>query len=237
MSVEHADIRVKNYNLSSRERYTCNSGFKRKAGTSSLTECVLNKTTNTAHWTTPNLKCIRDPSLTHQMPVSSSTLAPAKVIPQPESFTPSRKEPEASTPKSDITVTTERAFVLGSRRMPSEPSSAGTTVVVRNESSPATSQTAAKTLEQTPSASHVTPDASSDNSTAVTGSFSAVTVAVSTSVLLLTAVGVLLFCLCYKKTRQYPPTPNVEMDNMEDMPMTAETSNRQEDTEDYQYNL
>ncbi|XP_023590087.1 interleukin-15 receptor subunit alpha [Trichechus manatus latirostris] len=171
MSVEHADIRVKNYNLSSRERYTCNSGFKRKAGTSSLTECVLNKTTNTAHWTTPNLKCIRDPSLTHQMPVSSSTLAPAKVIPQPESFTPSRK------------------------------------------------------------------DASSDNSTAVTGSFSAVTVAVSTSVLLLTAVGVLLFCLCYKKTRQYPPTPNVEMDNIEDMPMTAETSNRQEDTEDYQYNL
>uniref|UniRef100_A0A8C4MKV9 Interleukin-15 receptor subunit alpha n=1 Tax=Equus asinus asinus TaxID=83772 RepID=A0A8C4MKV9_EQUAS len=57
-SVEHADIRVKSYNLSSKERYICNSGFKRKAGTSSLTECVLNKTTNLAHWTTPNLKCI-----------------------------------------------------------------------------------------------------------------------------------------------------------------------------------
>nr|XP_027800636.1 interleukin-15 receptor subunit alpha isoform X2 [Marmota flaviventris] len=58
MSVEHADIRVKSYTLNSRERYVCNSGFKRKAGTSSLTECVLNKTTNTAHWTTPSLKCI-----------------------------------------------------------------------------------------------------------------------------------------------------------------------------------
>uniref|UniRef100_A0A3Q2I1C8 Interleukin-15 receptor subunit alpha n=1 Tax=Equus caballus TaxID=9796 RepID=A0A3Q2I1C8_HORSE len=57
-SVEHADIRVKSYNLSSKERYICNSGFKRKAGTSSLTECVLNETTNLAHWTTPNLKCI-----------------------------------------------------------------------------------------------------------------------------------------------------------------------------------
>ncbi|XP_045867722.1 interleukin-15 receptor subunit alpha isoform X3 [Meles meles] len=58
MSVEHADIRVKNYSLKSRERYTCNSGFKRKAGTSSLTECVFNETMNIAHWTVPNLKCI-----------------------------------------------------------------------------------------------------------------------------------------------------------------------------------
>uniref|UniRef100_A0A8C2QLL9 Interleukin-15 receptor subunit alpha n=1 Tax=Cricetulus griseus TaxID=10029 RepID=A0A8C2QLL9_CRIGR len=58
ISVEHADIRVKNYSVNSRERYVCNSGFKRKAGTSSLTECVINKNTNTAHWTTPNLKCI-----------------------------------------------------------------------------------------------------------------------------------------------------------------------------------
>nr|XP_054359236.1 interleukin-15 receptor subunit alpha isoform X11 [Pongo pygmaeus] len=58
MSVEHADIWVKSYSLYSRERYVCNSGFKRKAGTSSLTECVLNKATNVAHWTTPSLKCI-----------------------------------------------------------------------------------------------------------------------------------------------------------------------------------
>ncbi|XP_032006482.1 interleukin-15 receptor subunit alpha isoform X6 [Hylobates moloch] len=58
-SVEHADIRVKSYSLYSRERYVCNSGFKRKAGTSSLTECVLNKATNVAHWTTPSLKCIK----------------------------------------------------------------------------------------------------------------------------------------------------------------------------------
>nr|XP_039334496.1 interleukin-15 receptor subunit alpha isoform X6 [Saimiri boliviensis boliviensis] len=59
VSVEHADIQVKSYSLHSRERYICNSGFKRKAGTSSLTECVLNKATNVAYWTTPSLKCIR----------------------------------------------------------------------------------------------------------------------------------------------------------------------------------
>ncbi|XP_064140898.1 interleukin-15 receptor subunit alpha isoform X3 [Loxodonta africana] len=169
VSVEHADIRVKSYNLSSRERYACNSGFKRKAGTSSLTECVLNKITNTAYWTTPNLKCIRDPSLTHQMPVSPSTVAPARVTPQLESFAPSKK------------------------------------------------------------------DASSDNSTAVTGNSSAVTVAVPTSVILLSGVGVLFFLAYYKRTRQHPPTQNVEMDNMEDMPMTGETSNREEDIEGFQH--
>ncbi|XP_060048402.1 interleukin-15 receptor subunit alpha isoform X4 [Erinaceus europaeus] len=58
MSVAHADIQVKNYHLHARERYTCKSGFKRKAGTSSLTQCVLNQTTNMAHWTPPNLQCI-----------------------------------------------------------------------------------------------------------------------------------------------------------------------------------
>ncbi|XP_017171184.1 interleukin-15 receptor subunit alpha isoform X5 [Mus musculus] len=58
VSIEHADIRVKNYSVNSRERYVCNSGFKRKAGTSTLIECVINKNTNVAHWTTPSLKCI-----------------------------------------------------------------------------------------------------------------------------------------------------------------------------------
>ncbi|XP_072811388.1 interleukin-15 receptor subunit alpha isoform X2 [Vicugna pacos] len=88
-SVEHANIQVKSYNLNSRERYVCNSGFKRKAGTSSLTECVFNKTMNITHWTTPNLKCIRDPSLTHQRPPPTTTLA--GVTPGPESLIPSGK--------------------------------------------------------------------------------------------------------------------------------------------------
>lgn len=70
ISVEHADIRVKNYSVNSRERYVCNSGFKRKAGTSTLTECVINKNTNTAHWTTPNLKCISKYQSPHCSPAS-----------------------------------------------------------------------------------------------------------------------------------------------------------------------
>ncbi|XP_053428184.1 interleukin-15 receptor subunit alpha isoform X1 [Nycticebus coucang] len=91
-SVEHADIRVKSYTVHSRERYVCNTGFKRKAGTSSLTECVFNNTTNTTHWTTPNLKCIRDPSLA-QKKLPPSTAATAGVTPQPETPSPSGKGP------------------------------------------------------------------------------------------------------------------------------------------------
>ncbi|XP_017727947.1 PREDICTED: interleukin-15 receptor subunit alpha isoform X4 [Rhinopithecus bieti] len=77
VSVEHADIRVKSYSLYSRERYICNSGFKRKAGTSSLTECVLNKATNIAHWTTPSLKCIKP---TASSPSSNTTAATTAAI-------------------------------------------------------------------------------------------------------------------------------------------------------------
>uniref|UniRef100_A0A8C7B0L4 Interleukin-15 receptor subunit alpha n=1 Tax=Neovison vison TaxID=452646 RepID=A0A8C7B0L4_NEOVI len=154
MSVEHADIRVKSYSLKSRERYTCNSGFKRKAGTSSLTECVLNETTNIAHWTIPNLKCIRDPSLTHLRP--SSTEVPAGVTPEPKSTSLSGKEP-AFTSKSDTTVATKSTMVPGSRPTPSKPPAAGTTGPISQEPSQAPPQTTAKALEHTPSASLETP--------------------------------------------------------------------------------
>uniref|UniRef100_A0A8C9J8P7 Interleukin-15 receptor subunit alpha n=1 Tax=Panthera tigris altaica TaxID=74533 RepID=A0A8C9J8P7_PANTA len=91
-SVEHADIRVKSYKLNSTERYTCNTGFKRKAGTSTLTECVLNKTTNTAHWTIPNLKCIK-PAFTSK---SDSTVA-TKAATEPGSRLIPSKPPAAGT--------------------------------------------------------------------------------------------------------------------------------------------
>ncbi|XP_058388360.1 interleukin-15 receptor subunit alpha isoform X2 [Diceros bicornis minor] len=225
-SVEHADIRVKSYNLSSKERYVCNSGFKRKAGTSSLTECVLNTTTNLAHWTTPNLKCIRDPSLTHERP--PSTLAPSGVTSEPQSPTPSGKEP-AFTSKSDTTVATKPAIIPGSRLMPSKPPSAGTTGVVSHEPSQAPSQTTA--LEHTPSvASQETPGAYQYNSRVVT-------VAVSIPVTLLFGVCVVLLLVYYKVLRRTSRRANVEMENMEDIPMAGGTSGREEDTENYPHDL
>ncbi|XP_023487693.1 interleukin-15 receptor subunit alpha isoform X4 [Equus przewalskii] len=186
-SVEHADIRVKSYNLSSKERYICNSGFKRKAGTSSLTECVLNETTNLAHWTTPNLKCIKP----------------------------------ASTSKSDTTVATKPAITPGSRLMPSKSPSAATTGVVSHEPSQAPSQTTA--LEHTPSvASRETPGVHQYSSRVVTA-------AVSIPVALLFGCAVFLLVRC-RISRPTPQTASVEMENMEDAPMTRGTSGREEDT-------
>ncbi|XP_069403260.1 interleukin-15 receptor subunit alpha isoform X8 [Ovis canadensis] len=77
-SVEHADIQVKNYSINSRERYVCNSGFKRKAGTSSLTQCVFNETAKVAHWTTPNLKCIS--AYQHNPSIVTAVSIPVAVV-------------------------------------------------------------------------------------------------------------------------------------------------------------
>uniref|UniRef100_A0A8C6DH30 Interleukin-15 receptor subunit alpha n=1 Tax=Moschus moschiferus TaxID=68415 RepID=A0A8C6DH30_MOSMO len=91
-SVEHADIQVKNYSINSRERYVCNSGFKRKAGTSSLTQCVFNETAKVAHWTTPNLKCIK-PDLTSK----SDTKVATRPTTGPGSRLPSTAPPVVTT--------------------------------------------------------------------------------------------------------------------------------------------
>ncbi|XP_028625670.1 interleukin-15 receptor subunit alpha isoform X5 [Grammomys surdaster] len=111
ISIEHADIRVKNYSVNSRERYVCNSGFKRKAGTSTLTECVINKNTNVAHWTTPNLKCIRDPSLAHYSPVP--TVVTPKVTSQPESLSPPEKEISPHSSKTTKVAISTSVLLVG----------------------------------------------------------------------------------------------------------------------------
>ncbi|XP_027447657.1 interleukin-15 receptor subunit alpha isoform X2 [Zalophus californianus] len=206
-SVEHADIQVKSYKVSSRERYTCNSGFKRKAGTSSLTECVFNKTMNVAHWTIPNLKCIK--------PAFTST--------------------------SDTTVATKPDIVLDSRPMPSEPPATGTTGPISQEPSQAPPQTTAKALERTPSASQEMPGTYSYNSGAVTVCLDIMEeeakAAIATPVTVLGVVCVVLLLVCYRKSRQTSQTPSVEMESMEEMPMTRGTSGREEDAENYPHDL
>ncbi|KAM8982110.1 interleukin-15 receptor subunit alpha isoform 2-T2 [Sarcophilus harrisii] len=113
-SVENADIKVKSHSIESRERYVCNSGFKRQAGTSNLIQCILDHKSNTARWTETNLKCIRDPSLVH-LQTSSSTMSTRKLpTPIAKGFT---VEPEAS--KSSTTVTTETIMMSTSVSLPS----------------------------------------------------------------------------------------------------------------------
>ncbi|XP_068257592.1 interleukin-15 receptor subunit alpha-like isoform X2 [Nyctibius grandis] len=54
--------------LNARLRYTCNPGYKRKAGTSSLIQCVLHDGSTEPDWTHTTLQCIRDPALPPQSP-------------------------------------------------------------------------------------------------------------------------------------------------------------------------
>ncbi|XP_068843640.1 interleukin-15 receptor subunit alpha [Capricornis sumatraensis] len=225
-SVEHADIQVKNYSINSRERYVCNSGFKRKAGTSSLTQCVFNETAKVAHWTTPNLKCIRDPSLSHQRP--PSTAAPTGLTPEPESPTPSGKEPDL-TSKSDSKVTTKPATGPGSR-LPSTAPPVGTTGVVSEETTYVPAQTAAKAPEHTHPALQDTPGAYQHNPSVVTAAVS-IPVAVVFAVCL---VFLLVRCLMSRRAQQ---TPGVEMESMESVPMTMGADARREDTEIHLYGL
>uniref|UniRef100_A0A8C2VH43 Interleukin-15 receptor subunit alpha n=1 Tax=Chinchilla lanigera TaxID=34839 RepID=A0A8C2VH43_CHILA len=222
-SVEHADIQVKSYNLHSRERYVCNSGFKRKAGTSTLTECVFNKTTNITHWTAPNLKCIRDPSLTHQKPVPPSTVVTTRVTPEPESPSPSGKEPAALFPKSDTPLATETATVPGPWLMSSKPPSVDTTGIGSHEPSQIPSLTTAVTLERTPSPSHGTPGAHPHSSRDVR------TVAVSTSVAVVFVVCAALPLAWYIRARNTSQPRAVEMETVEAIPMTGDASSREED--------
>ncbi|XP_043335802.1 interleukin-15 receptor subunit alpha isoform X1 [Cervus canadensis] len=226
-SVEHADIRVKNYSINSRERYVCNSGFKRKAGTSSLTQCVFNETAKVAHWTTPNLKCIRDPSLSHQRP--PSTAAPTGLTPEPESPTPSGKEPDL-TSKSDTKVATRPATGPGSR-LPSTASPVGTTGVVSKETTYVPAQTAAKAPEHTHPALQDTPGAYQYNPRVVTA---AVTIPVT---VLFVACLLFLLVRCRLRSRQAHQPPGVEMESMESVPMTTGADARGEDTEIHLHGL
>ncbi|XP_029330053.1 interleukin-15 receptor subunit alpha isoform X3 [Mus caroli] len=189
VSIEHADIRVKNYSVNSRERYVCNSGFKRKAGTSTLIECVINKNTNVAHWTTPSLKCIK---------------------------------PEAFSPKSDTTVTTETAIMPGSRLTPSQTTSAGTTRTGSHKSSRAPSLAATMTLEPTASTSLRITEISPHSSKMTK-------VAISTSVLLVGAGVVMAFLAWYIKSRQTSQPGRVEVETMETVPMTVRASSKEDE--------
>ncbi|XP_036921807.1 interleukin-15 receptor subunit alpha isoform X1 [Sturnira hondurensis] len=239
-SIEHANIQVKSYNENSRERYICNFGFKRKAGTSSLTKCLRNEDTNITQWTIPSLKCI---NCYPRQNWGGSGLLPASPASPPQFqgywqmirhccirdlLWPSLSKVEpAFTFKSDTPTATKPGTTPGSRLMTPKPPSAETTEVTGNEPSQDQSQTTAKALEHTLSASLEKPGAYAYNSTAIT-------VAVSIPVLVICAVCVVFLLARYcKKSRQNSWTPSVQMENMEDRPMTGGTDGSEEDAENH----
>ncbi|XP_074022865.1 interleukin-15 receptor subunit alpha [Numenius arquata] len=75
--VANAHIDVGNNTLlNARLRYTCNPGYKRKAGTSSLIQCILRDGSTKPDWTHTTLQCIRDPALPPLTPSPELPTAP-----------------------------------------------------------------------------------------------------------------------------------------------------------------
>ncbi|XP_054045052.1 interleukin-15 receptor subunit alpha [Rissa tridactyla] len=75
--VANAHIDVGNNTLlNARLRYTCNPGYKRKAGTSSLIQCILRDGSTEPDWTHTTLQCIRDPALPPLTPSPKLPTAP-----------------------------------------------------------------------------------------------------------------------------------------------------------------
>ncbi|XP_066038726.1 interleukin-15 receptor subunit alpha isoform X2 [Chamaea fasciata] len=85
--------------LNSRLRYSCNPGYKRKAGTSSLIQCVLGNGSQ-PRWTQPTLQCIRDPAFSWETPGPESTTqrGMAGASPNPSPSPPSTQSPVPPAP-------------------------------------------------------------------------------------------------------------------------------------------
>ncbi|XP_023774679.1 interleukin-15 receptor subunit alpha [Cyanistes caeruleus] len=110
--------------LNSRLRYSCNPGYKRKAGTSSLIQCILWNGSE-PRWTDPTLQCIRDPAHSWETPSMESTTqrgrTDASLNPSPNSSpSPASSQspvlPDGSRPPE--TIPTPDTSTLGEGRTP-----------------------------------------------------------------------------------------------------------------------
>ncbi|XP_032304231.1 interleukin-15 receptor subunit alpha [Coturnix japonica] len=94
-------------------RYTCKMGYKRKAGTSTLIQCILDQ--GKPVWTSTELQCIRDPALPLQTPSpelptvrtsqrGTNTTVPPLMPKPPEMPTPGEGTALGTTPLPTIPI-------------------------------------------------------------------------------------------------------------------------------------
>ncbi|KAM7131859.1 uncharacterized protein J5F26_000471 isoform 3-T3 [Ciconia maguari] len=84
--------------LNARLRYTCNPGYKRKAGTSSLIQCVLRDGSSEPNWTYTTLQCI--PETTDASPTSTPSPAVTPGLPGAASQSPIPPAPDGPAPET-----------------------------------------------------------------------------------------------------------------------------------------
>ncbi|XP_059671979.1 interleukin-15 receptor subunit alpha [Gavia stellata] len=145
-NVANAHIDVGNDTLlNTRLRYTCNPGYKRKAGTSSLIQCILRNGSTKPDWTDTTLQCIRDPALppltpspelptapctktttqragtTNASPTSSPSPAAMPGLPGAAGWSPTPPAPDGPLPETSIPPKMLETSTPGERMAPGTP--------------------------------------------------------------------------------------------------------------------
>ncbi|XP_042647979.1 interleukin-15 receptor subunit alpha isoform X2 [Tyto alba] len=118
--------------LNTRLRYTCNPGYKRKAGTSSLIQCILRDGSAEPDWTPITLQCIPgspdasptsspSPAATPGLPgaANRSLVPPAPAEPAPVTPTPPELLPPLE--PSSLGEVTAPGKALGTTSLPTAP--------------------------------------------------------------------------------------------------------------------
>ncbi|XP_009982680.1 PREDICTED: interleukin-15 receptor subunit alpha [Tauraco erythrolophus] len=189
----HIDV-GNNTLLNARLRYTCNPGYKRKAGTSSLIQCVLRDGSSEPDWTHTTLQCIRDPALPPQTPRPDLTTTPC-----------TQKTTQRGTTTTSLTFSPSPAATPGLRDAagpspvtpaPDGPSSE-TSVLLETSPPLGTSAPGQGTTPGTSVGTTLLPTAPTDHA-----AVSIQTLASSTGLLVLLVVICVVACCCWRmKTR------------------------------------
>ncbi|KAM6095880.1 uncharacterized protein VSU04_012531 isoform 1-T2 [Chlamydotis macqueenii] len=113
-------------------RYTCNPGYKRKAGTSSLIQCILRDGSAEPEWTHTTLQCIRTTDVSrNSSPLPAATSGPldaasqSPVPPAPDGPSPETAMPPEMSPPLDASTPGE-GMALGTTMVPAAPADRAT---------------------------------------------------------------------------------------------------------------
>lgn len=209
-------------------RYQCEAGYKRKAGTSNLIVCKVDEGGGTAHWTKPEVECIRDPSL--PPPPATFTTKTTTSSPAPEAHSTTYQDfgthrtAEADIMSSEIPTT----WILTSSASTASPESTSELRVLEGSSAttitPESSSigTATPLTHDTP-AGEGSPDQFWNKPTQIGGGITAVLVIIMLS-------GIAIFMIWKKRKQQQTSRTSTENSSVPMMSRTSAASDERADS-------